>query len=109
VQIQSPAPDFVHNKSNVNGKISKDISDKVAAAESLSSTSSTRSGQVYSESTSLSKAKVSYEIFTRDGMNVKGFLSMGKDDLDNSGTIKPASLSRTPVKATRPWQRKNPL
>ena len=52
-------PDFIHKKNNVTEKMSKNISDKVTAAESLSSTSSTRSGQVYSESTS--KAKVSYD------------------------------------------------
>jgi len=57
-------PDSIHKKRNVTKKMSKDISDEVTAAESLSSMSSTRSGQVYSESTS--KAKVSYDIFTGD-------------------------------------------
>jgi len=77
-------PDSIYNKSNITEKMSRDISDKVTAAESLSFMSSTRSGQVNSQSTS--KAKVSYDIFTGDEIIVKGFLSMGKDDLDNSGT-----------------------
>jgi len=59
--------------------------------------SSTRSGQVYSESTS--KAKVSYDIFTGDEISVTGFLSMGKNNVENSGTTKPAFLIRTLVKA----------
>jgi len=78
-------PDSIYNTSNVTEKMSKDISDKVTTAESLSSMSSTQSGQVYSQSTR--KAKESYYIFTGDGIIVKGFLSMGKDDLDNSGTM----------------------
>jgi len=77
--------------------MSKDISYKVTAAESLSSTSSTRSGQFYSEC--ISKAKLSYDILTGDEISVKGFLSMGKDDLENGDTIKPAFLIRTLVKA----------
>ena len=36
----------IHKKSDVTKKMSKDISDKITAAESLSSMSSTRSGQV---------------------------------------------------------------
>ena len=50
-------PDAIHKKNKVTEKMSKDISDKVTAAESLSSMSSTRSRQVYSEYAS--KAKVS--------------------------------------------------
>jgi len=88
---------LVYNKSDVTEKMSKDISDKVTAKESLSSMSSERSGQVYSQSTG--KAKVSYDIFRGDKIIVKGLLSTGKDDLDNSGTIKPAFLIRTLVKA----------
>jgi len=57
--------DSIHKKSNVTEKMSKDISDKVTAAESLSSMSSTRSGQVYSES--VRKAKVSYDDFKWSG------------------------------------------
>ena len=86
--------------------MSKDISDKVTAAESLSSMSSTRSGQVYSES--ISKAKVSYDIFSGDEISVKGFLSMGKDDLENGGTIKLAFLSRTLVKAYKTLAKEEP-
>ena len=70
--------------------MSKSISDKVTDAESLSFTSSTPSAQVYSESAS--KAKISYDILTGDEISVTGFLSMGKDDVENSGTIKPAFL-----------------
>jgi len=40
--------DSIHKKSNVTEKMSKDVSDKTTDAESLSSISSTRSGQVYS-------------------------------------------------------------
>jgi len=65
-------PDSIHKNSNVTEKLSTDISEKVTAAESLSSMSSTRSGQVYSESAS--KAKVSYDIFTGDEISVTGFL-----------------------------------
>jgi len=90
-------PDSIHKESNVTEKMSKDISEKVTADESLSSMSSTRSGQVYSESAN--KAKVSYDIFTSDEISVTSFLSMGKDDVENSGTIKPAFLIRTLVKA----------
>jgi len=61
--------DSIHKKSNVTEKMSKYISDKITAAESLSSMSSTRSGQVYSEFTS--KAKVSYDISTGDEISVK--------------------------------------
>jgi len=75
--------------------MSKDISDMIAAAESLSSLSSTNSGQIYSESTS--KAKVSHDISTDNGSYVKGFRSMGKDDLYNSDTT-PAFFIRTLVK-----------
>jgi len=50
-------PDAIHKKNKVTEKMSKDISDKVTAAESLSSMSSTRSRQVYSKYAS--KAKVS--------------------------------------------------
>ena len=82
----------------------KDISDKVTAAESLSSMPSTRSGQVYSESTS--KAKVSYDIFTGDEISVKDLISVGKDDLENGGTIKPAFLIRTLVKAYKTLAKK---
>jgi len=64
--------------------------------------SSTRSRQVYSESTS--RAKISYDIFTCDEIIVKGFLSMGKDDLDNSG----AFLIRTLVKAYKTLAKKGP-
>ena len=39
---------------------------------------------------SASKAKVSYDIFTGNEISVTGFLSMGKDDVENSGTIQPA-------------------
>jgi len=98
-------PHFIHNKSNVTKKMSKDISDKVAA-ESLSCMPSTRSGQVYSESTS--KAKVSYDICTGDEINVNGFLSMGKDNLDNSGTIKPAFFMRTLVEAYKTLAKEEP-
>jgi hypothetical protein len=97
-------PDSIHNKSNVTEKMSKDISDKVTAAESLSSMSSTRSGQVYSQSTS--KSKVSYDILTGDEISVKDFFSMGKDDLENGGTIKPAFLIRTLVKAYKTLAKK---
>jgi len=99
-------PDSIHKKSNVTEKMSKDISNKVTAAESLSSMSSTRSGQVYSESGS--KAKVSYDIFTGDEISVTGFLSMGKDDVENSGTIKPALLIRTLVKAYKTLAKAEP-
>jgi len=99
-------PDSIHNKNNVTEKMSKDISDKVTAAESLSSMSSTRSGQVYSESTS--KAKVRYDILSGDEINVKGFLSMGKDDLKNGGTIKPTFLIRTLVKAYKTLAKEEP-
>jgi len=71
----------IHNKSNITEKISINISDKIAAVDSLSPSLSTRSGQIYSESTN--KAKVSYDIFTDDEIDVKGVLSMGGDDLDN--------------------------
>ena len=64
-------PDSIYKKSNVTEKMSKNISDKVTATESLSSTSSTRSGQVYSESTS--KTKVSYDIFTGNEISVTGW------------------------------------
>jgi len=74
----------IHNKSNVTTKMSKEISDMLAAAESLSSLSFTKSGQIYSESTS--KEKASHDISTDNGIYVKGFLSMGKDDLNNTGT-----------------------
>ena len=87
-KLNQQHPDSIHNKSNVIEKMSKDISDKVTAAESLSCMSSTPSGQVYSESAS--KAKVSYDILTGDEISVKGFLSMDKDDLENGGTIKQA-------------------
>jgi len=86
--------------------MSKDISDKVTAAESLSSMSSTRSRQVYSESTS--KAKVSYDIFTGDEISVTGFVSMGKDDVEKRGTIKPAFLIRTLVKAYKTLAKEEP-
>jgi len=99
-------PDSINKNSNVTEKMSNDISDKVIAAESLSSMSSTRSGQVFSESTS--KAKVSYDIFTCDKIIVKGFLSMGKDDFDNSGTIKPSFLIRTLVKAYKILAKEEP-
>jgi len=68
--------------------------------------SSTRSGQVYSESAS--KAKVSYDIFTGDEISVTGLLSMGKDDVENSGTIKPAFLIRTLVKAYKTLAKEEP-
>jgi len=87
--------------------MSKDISDKVTAAESLSSMSSTRSGQVYSESTS--KANVSYDISTGDKISVKGFLSMDKDDLENGCTTKPAFLICTLVKVYKTLAKENPL
>ena len=64
-------PNSIHKKSNVTEKKSKDISDKVTAAESLSIMSSTRSGQVSSESSG--KAMVSYDIFTGDTISVTGF------------------------------------
>ena len=86
--------------------MSKNVSDKVTAAESLSYTSSTRSGQVYLES--VSKAKVSYDIFTGNEIGVTGFLSMGKDDVDNSGMIKPAFLIRTLVKAYKTLAKEEP-
>ena len=85
--------------------MSKDICD-VKAAESLSCMSSTRSGQVYSESTS--KKKVSYEIFTGDEISVRGFLSMGKDNLENGGTIKPAFLIRTILKVYKTLAKAEP-
>jgi len=50
------------------------MSHKVAAAVSLSSLPSTRSGQVYPESTG--KAKESYDIFTGDEIDEKGVLSI---------------------------------
>ena len=99
-------PDSIHKKSNVTEKMSKNISDKVTAAESLSSTSSTRSGQVYSESTR--KAKVSNDISNGDEISVKGFLSMGKDDLENGGTMRPAFLIRTLVKAYKTLAKEEP-
>jgi len=68
--------------------------------------SSTRSGQVYSESSS--KAKVSYDIFTGDEISVKGFLSMGKDDVENGGTMKPAFLIRTLVKVYETLAKEEP-
>jgi hypothetical protein len=86
--------------------MSKDICDKVKAAESLSCMSSTRSGQVYSESTS--KKKVSYDIFTGDEISVRGFLSMGKDNLENGGTIKPAFLIRTIMKVYKTLVKEEP-
>jgi len=95
-------PDSIYNKSNVTEKMSKDISDKVTA----SSMSSTRSEQVYSQSSSM--AKVSYDIFTGDKIIVKGFLSMGKNNLDNSGTMKPAFLIRTLVKADKTLAKEGP-
>ena len=98
--------DSIHKNSNVTEKMSKDISDKVTAAEPFSSISSTRSGQMYSESTS--KAKVSYDIFTGDEISLKGFLSMGKDDLKNGGTIKPAFLVCTLVKAYKTLAKEEP-
>jgi len=98
--------DSIHKNSKVTEKMSKDISDKVTAAESLSSMSSTRYGQIYLESTS--KAKVVYDIFTRDEISVKGFLSMGKDDLENGGPIKPAFLIRTLVKAYKTLAKEEP-
>jgi len=52
--------------------------------DSASSLSSARSGQVYLQSTT--NAKVSYDILTGDEINVKGFPSMGKNDLDNHVT-----------------------
>jgi len=51
-ELNHQHPDSIHSKSNVTEKMLKDISDKVTAAESLSSMSSTRSGQVYLESAS---------------------------------------------------------
>jgi len=86
--------------------MSKSISDKVTDAESLSSTSSTPSAQVYSESAS--KAKISYDILTGDEISVTGFLSMGKDDVENSGTIKPAFLIRTLGKAYKTLAKEEP-
>ena len=44
--------------------------------------------EVYSESAS--KTNVSYDVFTGNEISVTGFLSMGKDDVKKSGTIKPA-------------------
>ena len=105
-KLNQQHPDSIHNKSNVIEKMSKDISDKVTAAESLSCMSSTPSGQVYSESAS--KAKVSYDILTGDEISVKGFLSMGKDDVENGGTIKPAFLIRTLVKAYKTLAKEEP-
>jgi len=99
-------PDSIHFKSDVTEKMPKDISDKVPAAESLSSMSSTRSGQVYSESAS--KAKISYDIFTGDEISVMDFLSMGKDDVENSSTIKPVFLIRTLVKAYKTLAKEEP-
>jgi len=98
--------DSIYNKSNVTETMSKDISDKIKTAESLSSLSSTRSGQVYSESTR--KAKVSNNISNGDEISVKGFLSMGKDDLENGGTIKPAFLICTLVKAYKTLAKEEP-
>ena len=78
-------PDSIHKKIYVTEKMSKDISEKVTSAESLSSVSLTRSGQVYSES--INNAKLRYNIFTGDKISVKGFLSMGKDDVESGSTI----------------------
>jgi len=86
--------------------MSKDIYDKVTAAESLSSMSPTRSGQVYSESTN--KAKVSYDIFIGDEISIEGFLSMGKVVLENGGTTKPAFLIYTLVKAYKTLAKEEP-
>jgi len=105
-EFNQQQPDSIHKKSNVTEKMSKDISDKVTAAESLSSMSSTRFGQVYSESTR--KAKVIYDIITGDEISVTGFLSMGKDDVENSGTIKPAFLICTLVKAYKTLAKEEP-
>ena len=63
-------------------------------------------GHVYSESTS--KAKVSYDIFAGNEISVTGFLSMGKDDVENSGTIKPAFLICTLVKAYKTLAKEEP-
>jgi len=68
--------------------------------------SSTRSSQVYSESTS--KVKVCYDIFTSDDISVKRFFSMGKDDLENGGTIKPAFFIRTLVKVFKTLTKEEP-
>jgi len=42
--------------------------------------------------------KVCYDIFTGDEISVRGFLVMGKDNLENGGTIKPALLIRSTMK-----------
>jgi len=39
---------------------------------------------------------------------VKGFLSMGKDDVESGGTIKPAFLIRTGVKASKTLAKEEP-
>ena len=45
---------------------------------------------------------------TSDEINVKGDLSMGKDDLDNSGKMKPAFLICTLVKAYKTLAKEEP-
>jgi len=42
--------------------------------------------------------KVCYDIFTGDEISVRGFLFIGKDNLENGGTIKPAFLIRPTMK-----------
>jgi len=49
-----------------------------------------------------------YDIFTGDEISVTGFLSMGKDDVENSSTIKPAFLIRTLVKAYKTIAKEEP-
>ena len=70
-EFNHPHPDSIYNKSNVTEKMSKDFIDNVTQAESLSSMSSTRSGQLYLQSTS--KSKLSYDIFIGDEIIMKVF------------------------------------
>jgi len=86
-------PDSIHKKSNVTEKMSKEISDKVTAAESLSFMSSTRSGQVYSESAC--KVKVSYDIFSGDEISVAAFLAKEEPAM-RTHTARKITLLRNP-------------
>jgi hypothetical protein len=69
----------------------------------------TRSGRTYATAnTAKARYKPGFDIHEGKGVNIKGFLSIGNEDIDAGGVISNAFLARVLVKALKAHARENP-
>ena len=108
-ELNPEHPDSIYFDPQIDHESADEASAEITAESMAPPASTTRSGKVFgSANTAKAQYKPGFDIHEGREVDIKGYLSIGNDDLNRGGVVSYTFLARVMVKALKAFAKDNP-